>query len=229
MGAIRAIVPSSSSEAADSHFLFLGYTMRDWNLRVFLTAVFGEQLRTRSWAIQRDPTLDSSFWQGWGSTSSAFRSRVRDELARHAAASASQGQAPHVSQPDSTSAALDRREPVRGTDALHGGVRGAGSSVARRERAVIIGNLRASRLTLLYAESGVGKSSLLRAGVAARLRAVAEQRARGARLAAPRAGRLQLVERASRSRRSIDAIGDAIEPFLRGGDAGAPARRSTRR
>ena len=35
----------------------------------------------------------------------------------------------------------------------------------------IIGNLRASRLTLLYAQSGVGKSSLLRAGVAARLRA----------------------------------------------------------
>ena len=34
------------------------------------------------------------------------------------------------------------------------------------ERKRIIGNLRASRLTLLYAESGVGKSSLLRAGVA---------------------------------------------------------------
>lgn len=41
------------------------------------------------------------------------------------------------------------------------------------ERKRIIGNLRASRLTLLYAESGVGKSSLLRAGVAARLRELA--------------------------------------------------------
>jgi CHASE2 domain-containing sensor protein len=38
------------------------------------------------------------------------------------------------------------------------------------ERTRIISNLRASRLTLLYATSGVGKSSLLRAGVAARLR-----------------------------------------------------------
>jgi CHASE2 domain-containing sensor protein len=38
------------------------------------------------------------------------------------------------------------------------------------ERKRIIGNLRASRLTLLYAESGVGKTSLLRAGVSARLR-----------------------------------------------------------
>jgi WD40 repeat protein len=42
------------------------------------------------------------------------------------------------------------------------------------ERAVIITNLRASRLTLLYAESGVGKSSLLHAGVAADLRRQAD-------------------------------------------------------
>ena len=41
------------------------------------------------------------------------------------------------------------------------------------ERTRIIGNLRASRLTLLHAESGVGKSSLLRAGVSARLNAPA--------------------------------------------------------
>jgi WD40 repeat protein len=43
------------------------------------------------------------------------------------------------------------------------------------ERKAIIGNLRASRLTLLYAESGVGKSSLLRAGVAPRLRELAQR------------------------------------------------------
>jgi CHASE2 domain-containing sensor protein len=47
------------------------------------------------------------------------------------------------------------------------------------ERKRIIGNLRASRLTLLYAESGVGKSSLLRAGVSARLRQLAARRASG--------------------------------------------------
>jgi WD40 repeat protein len=41
------------------------------------------------------------------------------------------------------------------------------------ERKVILAHLRTSRLTLLYAESGVGKSSLLRAGVAARLRELA--------------------------------------------------------
>ncbi|MEN3281867.1 MAG: hypothetical protein V7607_3007 [Solirubrobacteraceae bacterium] len=43
------------------------------------------------------------------------------------------------------------------------------------ERKRIIGNLRASRLTLLYAESGVGKTSLLRAGVSARIRQLASR------------------------------------------------------
>ena len=37
------------------------------------------------------------------------------------------------------------------------------------ERRTIVGNLRATRLTLLYADSGVGKSSLLRAAVASKL------------------------------------------------------------
>jgi WD40 repeat protein len=43
------------------------------------------------------------------------------------------------------------------------------------ERATLISNLRAARLTLLYAQSGTGKSSLLRAGVAARLRELAQR------------------------------------------------------
>lgn len=44
------------------------------------------------------------------------------------------------------------------------------------ERTALIGNLRTSRLTVLYAPSGVGKSSLLRAGVQARLHELARQR-----------------------------------------------------
>ncbi len=43
------------------------------------------------------------------------------------------------------------------------------------ERKIILAHLRTAPLTLLYAESGVGKSSLLRAGVAARLRELAAQ------------------------------------------------------
>jgi putative ribosome biogenesis GTPase RsgA len=39
-----------------------------------------------------------------------------------------------------------------------------------REREVLVANMMASRLTVLYGESGVGKSSLLAAGVVRALR-----------------------------------------------------------
>jgi hypothetical protein len=47
-----------------SHFLFMGYSLRDWNLRVILHRIWDEQrLGYNSWAIQRssDP-LDRRFW-----------------------------------------------------------------------------------------------------------------------------------------------------------------------
>jgi SIR2-like domain len=47
-----------------SHFLFLGYSMRDWNLRVILHRIWGAQARSfRSWAIQLKPDrIDERFW-----------------------------------------------------------------------------------------------------------------------------------------------------------------------
>src|SRR5262249_58057681 len=40
-----------------SHFLFLGYSMRDWNLRVILHRIAGAQSLTyKSWAVQLEPT-----------------------------------------------------------------------------------------------------------------------------------------------------------------------------
>jgi WD40 repeat protein len=45
----------------------------------------------------------------------------------------------------------------------------------QRERDLIVANLTASRLTLLYAASGIGKSSVLRAGVLPRLRQIAAE------------------------------------------------------
>jgi hypothetical protein len=47
-----------------SHFLFLGYSMRDWNLRVILHRIWGEQrLSYKSWAIQLEPApLEQEFW-----------------------------------------------------------------------------------------------------------------------------------------------------------------------
>jgi hypothetical protein len=53
----------------ESHFLFLGYRMRDWTLRVFLQRVWGEQrVGARSWAVE-DPGVDAvdrELWDQFG-------------------------------------------------------------------------------------------------------------------------------------------------------------------
>ena len=88
------------------------------------------------------------------------------------------------------------------------------------ECALIIGNLRAARLTLLYAESGVGKSSLLRAGVAAQIRALAESDAR--ERGAPRLVPVVFSSWSDQPAGAlIAAIAAAIEPFP-GGDVELP-------
>ncbi|HKD32013.1 MAG TPA: BTAD domain-containing putative transcriptional regulator [Gaiellaceae bacterium] len=48
-----------------SHFLFLGYTMADWNLRVILHRLWGDQpLSYHSWAVQPEPKpLEREFWR----------------------------------------------------------------------------------------------------------------------------------------------------------------------
>ncbi|HEU5310878.1 MAG TPA: SIR2 family protein [Candidatus Eisenbacteria bacterium] len=50
-----------------SNFLFLGYGLRDWNLRVILHRIWTEHVKTgtySSWAIQLNPEeLDQKFWQ----------------------------------------------------------------------------------------------------------------------------------------------------------------------
>jgi hypothetical protein len=79
------------------------------------------------------------------------------------------------------------------------------------ERGQIITNLQAAPLTLLHAESGVGKSSLLRAGVAWRLRALARDH--------PDARDVPVVFSAWKAdpvSGLIAAIAEAIEPFVNG-------------
>lgn len=52
-----------------SHFLFLGYSLRDWNLRVMLYRLWGEQegKKFKSWAIQDDPSpVDRAAWDERG-------------------------------------------------------------------------------------------------------------------------------------------------------------------
>lgn len=63
--AIESLVPVQIlAKLTESHCLFLGYTMRDWNLRVFLKRIWrGEALGSRSWAIERCPdALEKDFW-----------------------------------------------------------------------------------------------------------------------------------------------------------------------
>ncbi|MGN6557709.1 MAG: nSTAND1 domain-containing NTPase, partial [Solirubrobacterales bacterium] len=86
-----------------------------------------------------------------------------------------------------------------------------------KESGLVIGNLRAARLTLLYAESGVGKSSVLRAGAVARLREFAahDVESRGS-------PRLVPVVFSSWSERPVaglvQAIREAIAPYLAEGE-----------
>ena len=58
---------------SDSHFLFLGYSLRDWNLRVILQRIWGQQaLDLKSWAIQREQPnsklseIDRKLWADRG-------------------------------------------------------------------------------------------------------------------------------------------------------------------
>jgi DNA-binding SARP family transcriptional activator len=49
-----------------SHFLFLAYALREWNLRVLLNRLWGEEkVGYRSWAVQPEATpLEVEFWRG---------------------------------------------------------------------------------------------------------------------------------------------------------------------
>jgi hypothetical protein len=66
---ISGLLPVTlSAKLRRSHFLFLGYAMRDWNLRVILHRIWGQQkLNYKSWAIQLEPEpVEREFWQKRG-------------------------------------------------------------------------------------------------------------------------------------------------------------------
>ena len=51
-----------------THFLFLGYGLRDWNLRVILRRIWGAQvLKEISWAVlDQIDDIDREWWRRWG-------------------------------------------------------------------------------------------------------------------------------------------------------------------
>jgi hypothetical protein len=66
---IASLVPATLKEKFSlSSFLFLGYSLRDWNLRVFLNRIQMQQRQNfefyKSWAIQKQPgELEQRFWR----------------------------------------------------------------------------------------------------------------------------------------------------------------------
>jgi DNA-binding SARP family transcriptional activator len=63
---LASLIPVSlAAKLRRSHFLFLGYTMADWNLRVILNRLWGESaVSYRSWAVQPEAKpLERQFWR----------------------------------------------------------------------------------------------------------------------------------------------------------------------
>jgi SIR2-like domain len=68
---LAAAVPVSlAAKLRRSHFLFLGYEMADWNLRLILNRIWGDRpVAYRSWAVQQSPSaLAKAFWRRYDVT-----------------------------------------------------------------------------------------------------------------------------------------------------------------
>jgi DNA-binding SARP family transcriptional activator len=68
---LTSVVPVSlAAKLRRSHFLFLGYEMADWNLRLVLNRIWGERpVAYRSWAVQKSPSpLAHAFWRRYDVT-----------------------------------------------------------------------------------------------------------------------------------------------------------------
>ena len=61
----RAVPVTLAARLRRSHFLFLGYEMADWNLRLVLNRVWGDRaVPYASWAVQERPSaLELAFWR----------------------------------------------------------------------------------------------------------------------------------------------------------------------
>ena len=161
---LTAVVPVAlAARLRRSHFLFLGYEMADWNLRLILNRIWGERpVAYRSWAVQRSPSaLAQAFWRRYDVTALDVDPEAYVELARAPAGD-------RVSNAPTS--------PYKGLNAFEDTELDALLFFGReRETEIVVANLIASRLTVLYGPSGVGKSSLLRAAVARSLRALPEE------------------------------------------------------
>ncbi len=142
--------------------------MADWNLRLVLNRVWGDRaVAYGSWAVQPDPSpLERAFWRH-------FDVDVVDAAGRRGAA-ARRPSRPQVGGV-STLAGVPA-SPYKGLTPFGDSELDALLFFGReRDGEIVAANVIAARLTVLYGPSGVGKSSLLRAGVARALRELPEE------------------------------------------------------
>ena len=123
--------------------------MVDWNLRLVLNRVWGDRpVAYRSWAVDPEPTpLERAFWRRFEVDVLAVEPDEYVGLARAAARGAPMSVSSRVA------VGLAPFEDSE-LDALYFFGR-------ERDTEIVVANLIASRLTVLYGPSGVGKSSLL--------------------------------------------------------------------
>ena len=158
----EAAVPARFYEHfEDRNFLFLGYSLRDWNLRVVLHGLRLARQQTGvaesdaglGWAIQKDPSqLERELWRfaAFASTTCRSPSSRRSSARRNDV----------TGSPSSPWVGL-RPYTAEERAYFHG---------RERDVRILAANLRARRLTVVYGSTGAGKSSILLAGVVPTLR-----------------------------------------------------------
>ena len=159
-----------------SHLLFVGYDLDDWSPRVFLRRLGGG-----THLLQVLGDCGAAEPPGWSSgvSSGSTRSRPLGRVAGGAASARrkrARRRSSFVSARTPPAAAQSTRpaSPYKGLAAFDDSEVDEQLFFGREhERDVIAANVVASRLTVLYGPSGVGKSSIVRAAVARDLRALA--------------------------------------------------------
>ena len=161
-----------------SHFLFLGYSLKDWNLRVILNRLLGDAVvggtpgrcsrnRTKSKNDPGSAAMSSCWTHGWKPTLAALAPPCWTRRPRRPGG---------YDRPVASRAGTLQEAPECPYKGLEAYTEADSDYFFARDSApdLVVANLMASRLTVLYGPSGVGKSSLLQAGVLPLLRKTSE-------------------------------------------------------
>ena len=104
LGGKLSVPVGITQRMAQSNFLFLGYSMRDWNMRVLLSRIWGGRpLGRRSWSVQLRPSddakaaIEETLWQQRGEVALRYAS-LEDYVARLESLVFEDGAAPRPSE-----------------------------------------------------------------------------------------------------------------------------------